>query len=159
MKLGHNIKRASCRHSKMMSKPSMCVQFTGCDALLSISVCMCVNISLYPSYTFSVDFKRPGIAYDFSLRQPTNIGAFCDGIGASAAATFTARRYAIASSVYTVAPCPSVCPSQVRVLSNLHLSLSSNPTIGPLHRLYTHPLLLQHLLISPLSHLLLNLKS
>ena len=29
----------------------------------------------------------------------------------------------------------------------------------PLHHLHTHPLLLQHLLISPLSHLLLDLKS
>jgi len=40
-------------------------------------------------------------------------------------------------------------------ISNLRLSLSSNP----LHHLHTHPLLLQHLLISSLLHLLLNLKS
>jgi len=44
------------------------------------------------------------------------------------------------------------------VARKLSLSHSSNPAT-PLHHLHTHPLFLQHLPISPISHLLPSLKS
>ena len=44
--------------------------------------------------------------------------------------------------------------SQTKYQTSVSLSLAT-----PLHHLHTHPLLIQHLLISPLLNLLLNLKS
>jgi len=60
---------------------------------------------------------------------------------------FATRRYA--STVYAIVV--SVCLKISYICPSLYLAT-------PLHHLHIHPLFLQHLTISPLSHLL-NLKS